>query len=319
MEKFETTEILGITFNIIGDFLSTKDGGLAIAECSKNEQSFTFQNCGQGDFSKLFVKYTPPELFDKYNCTSFSIAGALKEDLIDLDRIRYPEKIRALNIHSSESTNLVFANRASYFKNLEGITLTGSKPQNFPNCIDVKTMTQLKTENDVDRLGEWFDLSVIKFLSIDDFNKNDLASLKDFKSLEMLQFYNRPKMRSLDGLENLPNLRILDIALPTKLTDVSAIVRAKNLRNIRFYKFKKIQNWDFLADKRDIEALVIDTAESTEFVKKLPNLKYFFCEKALDKNSKPVYYVPETMADITPQSAFKDGWPYTKAFQYDPA
>ncbi len=313
--ELKTTEILGIKFRIIGDILMSMDGALSIINTSENEQFFMFKNCAQGDFSELFVKYTIPELFEKYNCTNFSIENMGSEDVINLDRIGFPEKIKRITINSSESANFIFSDRDSYFENLEFMTLKGEKPKKFPNCFNVKTITNIATEGNVDRLNEWFDVSVIRSMSIDSFSENDFSSLKEFKSLEMLQLWNRPKMRSLDGLENLPKLRVLDIAYPTKLTDVSAILRTKNLKNIKFDKFKKIKNWDFLVDKKNIESLVIDTAESTEFVKKLPNLKYFFCEKALDRNNKPVYYVPESMADITPQSAFKDGWPYTKAFQ----
>lgn len=302
--------------NINGRWFRDYDGNIVSEEmlcyisCNENKE------CSVGFFDGMPEEFS--DVFDKYNCTGVGIERRMLEMPINLDAIKYPDKIKSFNLSVLNSSNVVCSDRKSYFKNLVSLSINGNKPTNFPNLLDVKTIEYLMAEREVAYLGKWVDLSTVKHLYINDFQEEDLLSLKHFKSLEMLQLYNRPKMRSLDGLENLPNLRILDIAHPTKLADVSAIMRTKNLRNIQFRKFKKVQNWDFLADKKDIEALALDTAESTEFVKKLPNLKYFFCEKALDKNSKPVYYVPETMTDITPRSAFKDGWPHTKAFQYQP-
>jgi len=70
------------------------------------------------------------------------------------------------------------------------------------------------------------------------------------------------------------------------LYDVDELFHAKKLKNIMFEKYRKISDWSFLAQKEDWNAICVDVAENMDFLRKLPDLKHFYCEKVLNADDK---------------------------------
>jgi hypothetical protein len=269
--------IFGIDFEVIGDGLLANDGTIAIYGINEQEQSIVLSNTKIEDCT---------DFFEKYNITSLFISRIGFEGAIDLSTVKFSERLRKLHLQLCSSTMIVFSDLTNGFENLKELTISGATPEKFLNLKSLTNLSALTLEYGNGLKADWIDLTNIRDLNIHDFKESDLSVFNGLINLRRLRLTNG-KMKSLDGLESLPQLETLFIAAnASKLTDVNAIIRSKNLKNIMFESLRKIQQWDFLKSKNDLQCICLDTAESVDFMKDFPNLEFFFCKKVLDKKSK---------------------------------
>lgn len=116
---------------------------------------------------------------------------------------------------------------------------------------------------------------------------DDLTAFSGLTSLKRLHL-QRISIKSLKGIGDLPNLETLYVDDLRYLTDVSNLVDAKSLENIRFIPFKKVTDWDFLVNMPQLKLIGLDVAESVGFMEQMPNLVCAWCVKIKDKNEKPI-------------------------------
>jgi len=127
----------------------------------------------------------------------------------------------------------------------------------------------------------------IKDAWISHLKADDLHVLAQHQPLQRL-CVSQSAIKSLDGLSLLQNLQTLHIVATKNLTDVSDMLAAPKLKNIMFEKYRKITDWDFLANKKDWQVIWLEHAEDMNFIYKLPDLKSFYCAKPInaDKNTQ---------------------------------
>jgi len=111
---------------------------------------------------------------------------------------------------------------------------------------------------------------------ISHFKADDLQILTQHQQLKRLCVSQRT-LKSLHGISQLSNLETLHIVATKNLVDVADRLNAPKLKNIMFEKYRKIANWDFLANKKDWQVIWLEQAGSIDFINQLPDLKSFYC------------------------------------------
>ncbi len=276
-------EIAGIKFEDMPNSITSTDNGLSISNTEGEEPMFNFYTADIG-------KFVP--LFDKYKCVALRVRPIHDggETKLNLDLIRNPETIRRFTI-SAETypVQIGFTPGKTYFPNLDSLTIAGNCPQNFPDVRDNLKLTTLTIQYDKKFNDRWNRLPTIRDLTILDLLDEDLSDLAGLSSLIRLKIV-AGMMKSLKGLEKLGNLETIVIETASKLTDVSALLDAPRLKNIRFVRYKKVTDWSFLSVKKNIECIRFDIADSGAFIKKLPELKYFWAGKVTDRGNKGIHF-----------------------------
>ncbi len=98
------------------------------------------------------------------------------------------------------------------------------------------------------------------------------------------------EMKSLTGIESLAHLETIQIESAAKLVDVSALLAAPILKNIKFSQYKKVTDWSFLGAKKSLECLRFDLVDSASFINELPNIKYFWSKRVADRKNKTIHF-----------------------------
>lgn len=274
------TNILGVTFEVFENGLIAEDMSISIFCTDEQAQSFSFVNANLNNYS---------DFFNKYNCTSILFSTSVTPAVFNIDAIKNRQRIKKLGLSLEAPTEVEFKGHQNPFDNLEELSFTGSPPSNFPSLDQFSKLKKLMIEYDQQFTHAWIELTHIQDLHITSYGEADLHLLKGLSSLRRLKI-EHGTMKSLDGIEHLQSLETLIISGSTSLSDIDAILLSKNLKNVMFEGCKKIKEWDILGKKKDLLSVYIDTATSIDFMKNLPNLDYFFCKKAMDRNKKSILY-----------------------------
>lgn len=270
-------KIGNIEFEEIGDTLISSDGSISIYGTSGEEQSLALTDVEM----EACVGF-----FEQYCITSIAISRLGLEGEIDLNAIQFPERVKKLQLQLLAPTEIILPESTDFFQNLRELNISGTVPEKFINLKLLTNLSALSLEYGNGLNADWLDLTYIRDLNIHNFKESDLAVLKDLKNLKRLRLTDG-KMKSLNGVELLSQLETLFVAAnASKLVNVNAIIRSKSLKNIMFENLKKIQKWDFLKEKSDLECISLDTAESVELIKALPRLEFLFCKKVVDRKNK---------------------------------
>jgi len=199
------------------------------------------------------------------------------------------EELTHLSIEAKKTAQIIISPKQNT-DNLKYLSMTHQVPRGF---LELPILF-----SKLDYLRVWADnapavqllkaCTGIKDSWISHFKANDLHVLAQHQPLQRL-CVSQSAIKSLDGLSSLPNLETLHIVATKNLTDVSDMLAAPKLKNIMFSKYRKITNWDFLADKKDWQVIWLEQAENIDFINQLPDLKSFYCAKLLnaDKNAQP--------------------------------
>jgi internalin A len=112
---------------------------------------------------------------------------------------------------------------------------------------------------------------------IETLNNSDCKILENLLSLESLCFING-NFVSLNGIENLCNLKKLKITYNSKIMDINFL---PNIKELHIEKCKLINDLTFLEDNNSIEELFIDNINTISFVpsmKKLREINFWNCK-----------------------------------------
>lgn len=121
-------------------------------------------------------------------------------------------------------------------------------------------------------------LNNLRALQVHDFDERDFSSLAQTRSIERLGVVNS-RIKSLDGLEALPNLTMLLINKARSLSDLSSILRMPRLEHVWFGSGIKNRDWNFLTRMPQLKSLHVEVADDISFIHALPNLEFFTLTK----------------------------------------
>lgn len=168
------------------------------------------------------------------------------------------------------------------FPNLEGLVIPLYKDSDFIlDCKKLpKTLKQLHiyvySKNKILNLEALSDC--LEHLTISDFDEKDLTKLSALTNLKSLSF-KTAKIRTLQGIEHLINLRRLSLGGVRSLVDISDITTLQNLKFLEFDICWKLQDCSPIGFLKDLEVLkIIDCKNlaSINFVKEMPKLRQLY-------------------------------------------
>jgi|GEM_PF-1469615 len=170
---------------------------------------------------------------------------------------------------------------------LKQLFIRGPKPKNFLNLpifsnICYLDMQDAKGKDSLELIKK---CAYLKDFRVYGLKQDDLTVFSEHKYFKRL-FVSQSTIKNLNGISQIDNLETLIIVSTRSLTNVDELFRAKKLKNIMFSKYRKITDWDFLAQKQDWNAISLEVAENIDFLQKLLNLKHFYCEKVLNADDK---------------------------------
>ena len=205
-------------------------------------------------------------------------------ELNNLDFIRECPGILSININ------------CRYIENVEGLyDIKGLKEiilQDINCTVDLSHFPSLESFS-----GDWnknySNIETLKYLKTIRFDKYNpksktLKELTIFNKLEFLMIV-RSTIDSLEGIEDLPKLKIIDFNYFAKLSSIKEIVKAKKLEKVSFESCKKITDFDVLKNNKNLKSITIDNCgeiDSIEFISSLEKLNFFVCLRMniLDEN-----------------------------------
>ena len=163
----------------------------------------------------------------------------------------------------------------------------------------------------------WSSLQQIQDLVIYEFDEPDLTALSGLTGLVRLKII-QGKMKSLQGVQSLPNLQTLFIATAAKLDDLQPILCAPKLVNLMFEGYRKVTDWSFLEKKPALQAISLGLADSVNFIAKLPNIKFLYCKKVLDRAGKKILFSTNEELERMVPNGITVKYDYTAPAFYQP-
>ncbi|WP_344234778.1 hypothetical protein [Kribbella hippodromi] len=129
------------------------------------------------------------------------------------------------------------------------------------------------------------------------YTEDDLSVVASASELETLVLKDRPRLKSLGGLDALPGLQHLGVHLAARLSDAGA-VRGSMLRELHLEACKKVTTLDDIATCGDLEVLNLSdgatfpTAEPLRALTKLQDLLMSGSTKIQDGDLRPIADLP---------------------------
>ena len=246
---------------------------------------------------------------DSGNFTSFSIVNSPIEKYVDF-LLNFDVKILSISNNSAEAINfdfssvkissierlyvnlqnsdlLIFPGNCA-FAHLREISIRDGFPAGLPSSENFPCLRRVTVEVSSASDFLWLQgLDKIVDLIIYNYPREDLTPLKPLKNVRRLCLVEG-RVKSLDGIEYFSCLEAVHIVACSKLQNALAILKSKSIVHIMFEKFRKILDWSFLSQKKNLKTIWLEAADSVEFIKDIPELTYFKCIRILDKNLSPV-------------------------------
>ncbi|TVY02068.1 leucine-rich repeat domain-containing protein [Cohnella terricola] len=130
-------------------------------------------------------------------------------------------------------------------------------------------------------------LKALKHVTIFGLSENDCALIKGFHHLESL-YLSGGNFESLNGVENLQNLRILKLNYCSKISDIKLVFNLQKLHTLHVEKCKRVNDIVVTNDNHSLENVFVSEVESLLFIEKLKNLKKLKFWNLKDGNLLPV-------------------------------
>lgn len=241
-----------------------------------NFMSFTIHNQGQLEAAMKKV--------ERYQVDNLWIKVFRDNVSLDFSDIPYINKIKTLEFDIAGkkfSLNILPKDHAE-ITSVTWLTFHSEHPYNFDQFDVFTKLIKLDITGHVKTMS-WTRLSHLIDLYIFKLKVDDLTAFSGLTSLKRLHL-QRISIKSLKGIGDLPNLETLYVDDLRYLTDVSNLVDAKSLENIRFIPFKKVTDWDFLVNMPQLKLIGLDVAESVSFMEQMPNLVCAWCVKVKDES-----------------------------------
>ena len=198
-------------------------------------------------------------------------------DLNNLDFIKECPNILSVNINCNRINQI---DGLYELKNLKEIIL-----QDVDCVVDLSGFQNLESF-----LGTWnknyinfTSLLHLKNLRLDNYNSKsksliELSILNEIKSLMLV----KSTIESLDGIDKMSQLTNASFNYLNKLSSIKSINNAKFLQSITFEACKKINDFEILQNNKLLQSIKIfncGTIKSIEFIRALPELMHFACQK----------------------------------------
>jgi hypothetical protein len=243
------------------------------------------KNPGFASFNESFDDYSTQ--FNEFDCRELSFVDFSGSQRLDLSKIARPELVwRAqLQLHGKGTAVILPDNPGQAFRNLVELKI-GDLPKHFFSFPTLPALKVLDVTFDA-KACDWQQHNGIIDLTVRGLKENDLTQFSGMKSLRRLTLVGG-SIKSLDGIEKLPNLEILHIVKTQQLLLLEPLTKTKQLRCIVFEAYKKVTNLAFLSSVKSLTWLSVQEADNVQFVENLPNLQFVVCHKIGDKNDSPL-------------------------------
>jgi hypothetical protein len=116
-----------------------------------------------------------------------------------------------------------------------------------------------------------FECSSLQKLRIDNISEIGTHQFNNFASLRELTLFNS-KINNLGDLNNLENLRKLDLTAARKLTNIEDIVSFKNIEELRLDDCKNLDQLDSLKSLKTLKILAFNNIGEVESISSFDNL-----------------------------------------------
>jgi len=145
--------------------------------------------------------------------------------------------------------------------------------EEFTELLFLEIDTSYTYMTDVSQIAELTDLYYLSYTNYD--LDADYSFLEELPELECL-YLCAPGLSDLSFVENMPNLRILDLELNTQITDLSPLTdAADSLTSLSLMDCYEISNFSPLSELSNLEYLGLDAClvDDLSFVSDLDNLR----------------------------------------------
>lgn len=192
---------------------------------------------------------------------------------IDFENLKYISFIRELSIDSGSYINV---NNIYRLENMETLWINNT---NYGEEIDLKKLKSLKKliiTNSCINLKGLCELPNLITLKLQKFNEIDLTKFEMMNNLTSLELV-QSKIRTLDGIEKMKNLKCLTLFYSSKLVSIEKISILKNLEYLEIRDCKKIENYECLKLLKNLKRLSIydcSTLKDLLFINQLKNLEF---------------------------------------------
>jgi hypothetical protein len=284
-----------------GPFLISEDGAITLTGLQTEAPAIVLFDGGDIALAA--------EVFNKYRCRQLSVAQFGGTSL-DLSAFRDLDQLTRLSIEATGSSALELkVNTNVSFDKLLELELRGRVPTNFPKISTIRSLRRLVVEDAEKDLPDWSTSQYIVDLVVHRLRGADLGRLKGLKNIRRLCLVDGA-FQTLGGLEGFQHLETLHCVRTRNLVDASSLNACESLVNIKFESFKRIVDWDFLAESDKWKSISVDRARSVRFIRNLPNLQLFYVGQIEDKDKSPIAaHKSLTLADAWRAQNNRDGKP----------
>lgn len=303
-----SAEIADSTFNETHNSISLDDPSVSVTNTD---------GAGQGVmFSTLDIAPFKP-IFSKFNCVALALNLQGEGGTLNLDDIDRDEHVVKLHINTYYTINVVHQRERVYFPMLRELSVLWKFPAGFPDLSGNTHLCALTVQYEKGSSDQWLRLPQVQDLVIHEYDEDDLTALNGLTGLVRLKLI-KGKMKSLRGIEQLPNLETLCISTAAKLTDVQPLLAAPKLVNVLFESYKKVTDWSFFGTKPTWNAISLGLADSLDFMRDLPQLQFLYCKNVVDREGKKFLFSTTQEQDRMVPEGVKVKYDYTYPDFYKP-
>ncbi|KAF2326452.1 leucine-rich repeat domain-containing protein [Flavobacterium ginsenosidimutans] len=152
----------------------------------------------------------------------------------------------------------------------------------LPINIDFKELTQLeKLYLNNESYQNLSSLINLKELYFSRYSKENCCELSKLKELTFLRLDNSKNLISLDGIEELANLKWIWLMRNSNLYNANNLAQLKKLERLDIEGSKKLIDYSFLNNNQSIKKTLISDLDSLDFVRNmnaLENINFWNCE-----------------------------------------
>jgi len=183
----------------------------------------------------------PVALHRWHSCRGDVVFRKMESDIVDLLPLRECKQIETLNLDG----NLVSSEVLEELPQLKKLAIdneSNKNPVRLDRLRSLEFLSILKYGKNIIGLSECVDLKTLWLWNYGPKTRN-LQELARFQKLEELQLV-RPRIDTLDGIEELSALRSFEVYYSRTLSDISALDRCRNIENVVLEHVPKIKPVD---------------------------------------------------------------------------
>lgn len=192
---------------------------------------------------------------------------------INFENLKYISFIKELSIDSGSYINV---NNIYLLEKLETLWINNNNYGEEIDLTKLKSLTKLIIANSCVNLKGLYNLPNLITLKLQKFNEIDLTKFEMMNKLTSLELV-QSKIRTLDGVEKMKNLKCLTLFYSSKLLSIEKISVLKNLEYLEIRNCKKIENYECLKLLKNLKRLSIydsSTLNDLLFVNQLKSLEF---------------------------------------------